>query len=64
MPKALRLRLYKRLLDALGTGQALMPGLLALDEAFLRNGNPTTHQFPGGKRARADARGIRWSRNL
>ena len=64
MPKALRLRLYKRTLDALGKGQALMPGLLALDEAFLRNGTPTTHQFPGGKQARADAGGIRWSRSL
>lgn len=61
MPKALRLRLYKRMLDELGMGQALMPGLFALDEAFLRNKKPTTHQFPGGKRATADARGIRWS---
>ena len=60
MPKALRLRLYKQLLDVLGRGQALMPGLLALDEAFTRNAKRTEHQFPGGKRAVTDASGIAW----
>lgn len=59
-PKALRLRLYKHMLDALGPGQALMTGLLALDEAFIRNEKKTEHLFPGGKRAVADAGGIRW----
>lgn len=59
-PKALRLRLYKHMLDALGPGQALMAGLFALDEAFVRNEKKTEHLFPGGKRAVADAGGIRW----
>lgn len=59
-PKALRLRLYKHMLDALGPGQALMAGLLALDEAFTRNEKKTEHLFPGGKRAVADAGGILW----
>ncbi|MDR0339190.1 MAG: tRNA lysidine(34) synthetase TilS, partial [Desulfovibrio sp.] len=35
MPKALRLRLYKRCLAALGPGQARLDGLLALDAAFV-----------------------------
>ncbi|MBU1248650.1 MAG: tRNA lysidine(34) synthetase TilS [Proteobacteria bacterium] len=48
---ALRLRLYKHLLDALGPGQALSETLLALDRAVERGESPkpALFQFPGGK---------------
>jgi tRNA(Ile)-lysidine synthase len=66
LPAALRLRLYKRVLDALGPGQALFPSLLALDKAWSaiakgqhRRGT-ARFQFPGGKSALVDASGIRW----
>lgn len=61
LPKALRLRLYKKTLNALGPGQALMPGLLALDASWSA-GNKTEHRFPGGKTAFIQATGILWLR--
>jgi len=60
MPKALRLRLYKKILAALGPGQARLDALLALDASFEARGEKTVHQFPGGKLARVDKRGIHW----
>ena len=60
MPKALRLRLYKKILAALGPGQARLDALLALDASFEVGGEKTEHQFPGGKLALVDKRGIRW----
>ena len=62
LPKALRLRLYKKELDALGPGQARLSSLLALDDAFLRQGGKTKHQFPGGKLALLSKKGILWVR--
>lgn len=62
LPKALRLRLYKRVLDRLGPGQARLDGLLALDASWQRAGEPTEHAFPGGKRARVTRKGIAWAR--
>lgn len=61
LPQALRLRLYKKVLDALGPGQARMAGLLALDAAWSRRGNPTEHHFPGAKIALVSGRGIIWT---
>jgi tRNA(Ile)-lysidine synthase len=66
LPTALRLRLYKRVLDALGPGQALFATLLALDKAWSaiakgRHRRGTARfQFPGGKSALVNASGIRW----
>ena len=65
LPKALRLRLYKNILQKLGGGQALLDNLLRLDagveEAVRGKGPGRAHQFPGGKRAVVNARGITWS---
>ena len=60
LPKALRLRFYKKTLSRLGPGQPLLAGLLALDRAWLAGGERTTHRFPGGKTAEVDKRGIVW----
>lgn len=60
LPQALRLRLYKKILDALGPGQARIAGLLALDAAWSRRGNPTEHHFPGAKIALVSGKGIVW----
>ncbi len=46
---ALRLRCYKAALQALGPGQALSSGLLALDAAWQRGEGGKTVQFPGPK---------------
>lgn len=60
LPQALRLRLYKKILDSLGPGQARMAGLLALDAAWSRRGNPTEHHFPGAKIVLVSGKGIIW----
>lgn len=60
MPKALRLRYYKKILSTLGPGQARLNGLLALDAAFEANREETEHQFPGGKLAIVNKQGIYW----
>jgi tRNA(Ile)-lysidine synthetase-like protein len=49
---ALRARLYARALDALGSGQALADGLIALEAAYVRRDAGRVFQFPGGKTAR------------
>lgn len=67
LPKGLRMRLYMRVLKALGPGQTLMKNLLALDETWLtahRRGHTKgggQHQFPGGKTAIINKHGITWS---
>ena len=64
LPKALRLRLYKKTLADLGPGQALLPGLLALDDSWAARKGGAEHRFPGGKKAVISGGGIRWSRRL
>ncbi len=58
--KALRLRLYKEKLDALGPGQICLKGLLDLDAAWENNPEPTEHRFAGGKLALVRRRAIAW----
>lgn len=60
LPKALRLRFYKKTLSHLGPGQPLLAGLLALDRAWLAGGERTSHRFPGGKTAVVDKKSIVW----
>lgn len=62
LPKALRLRLYKKTLALLGPGQALLSGLLALDASWQAGRGRSTHRFPGKKTALVSAKGIRWQR--
>jgi tRNA(Ile)-lysidine synthase len=59
---ALRLRLYHRVLDALGPGQVLADSLLLLDQAFAEKRTGCLIQFPGGKAAKITAAGIDFSR--
>lgn len=58
---AVRLRLYKAMLNELGPGQALHDSLLCLDQAWRRGQTEATVQFPGGKTARVSRSGIRFS---
>lgn len=60
---ALRARLYRRAVNALGPGQALADTLRALDAAFLRRATGRRFQFPGGKTARITRQGITFARN-
>ncbi len=61
--QALRLRLYKRCLHALGPGQARHDSLLRLDAAWQRNQGGTI-QFPGGKLASISKGNIYFSRKV
>jgi tRNA(Ile)-lysidine synthase len=56
--QALRLRLYKAHLEALGPGQALVESLLRLDRAWKRGEGGKTLQFPGDKRCRVTREGL------
>ena len=56
--QALRLRLYKRAVEAAGPGQALSTQLHALDEAWRKHSTGKEFQFPGGKIARVERGGI------
>jgi tRNA(Ile)-lysidine synthase len=58
LPKAVRLRLYKHILDSLGPGQARFYSLAALDAPLPAGRGPATHRFPGGKSAVAGHKGI------
>ena len=60
---ALRPRLYRRSLDALGPGQVLADTLRALDTAFVRRATGRRFQFPGGKTVRITREGLRFSRS-
>ena len=62
LDQALRLRLYKTRLEALGPGQPLLPGLLALDRAWRHKRTGAVIQFPGRKSAHLEPEGIRFSR--
>ena len=59
---ALRLRLYKHVLDHLGPGQALSETLFKLDLAWLANRVDAVFQFPGGKTASISRDGILFAR--
>lgn len=68
LPQAVRLRLYKKNLARLGSGQALLDNLLRLDKSLentlqgtAREGR-SEHQFPGGKLAVVTRRGISWEK--
>jgi tRNA(Ile)-lysidine synthase len=58
MPKALRLRAYKRLLEQSGPGQPLLRNLLALDKAWEKLRYGATTQFPGRKTVRVSPQGL------
>ncbi len=58
--QAVRLRIYKAVLDAMGPGQALASHLLLLDKAWVRKNCGRSIQFPGDKVARVEAQGIRF----
>ncbi|MFP5240386.1 MAG: tRNA lysidine(34) synthetase TilS [Acidobacteriota bacterium] len=58
LPKALRLRLYKRVVESLGPGQPLAAPLRALDEAWAARSLGKDFQFPGGKQALVTRDGI------
>lgn len=57
-PAALRLRLYKAVLESLGAGQALSDSLFRLDELWRRNAFGKAQRFPGDKEARISRQGI------
>jgi tRNA(Ile)-lysidine synthase len=59
---ARRLRLCKRVLDAMGPGQALAAHLLLLDRAWQEGRVGRCIQFPGNKTACVEPGGIRFSR--
>jgi len=56
--QALRLRLYKRAVEALGPGQPLSAALHGLDEAWRNRSTGKRFQFPGGKEALVARGGI------
>jgi tRNA(Ile)-lysidine synthase len=58
--QAVRLRLYKAVLDAMGPGQALASHLVLLDKAWMRKNCGQTIQFPGDKVGRVEPWGIRF----
>ncbi len=57
-PAALRLRLYKRAVEALGPGQPLSGCLRALDAAWQARHGGKRVQFPGGKAAQVSRNGV------
>lgn len=62
--QALRLRLYKRAVDAAGPGQALAGQLHNLDEAWRKRLTGKTIQFPGGKVAQVERGGISFATSM
>lgn len=58
LPRAARLRLYKKVLDELGPGQALFDNLYDLDQLWKKNAGNKTIQFPGNKFGRIFKKGI------
>lgn len=59
--QALRLRLYKGVLDKLSGGQALADSLFKLDKAWQQKRYGSTFQFPGDKIATITATGVVFS---
>ncbi len=58
---AMRLRVYKALLDGLGPGQVLWNNLLRLDDAVLARRSGSCIQFPGGKQVLLEGNALRFS---
>ncbi|HDQ41803.1 MAG TPA: tRNA lysidine(34) synthetase TilS [Desulfonatronum sp.] len=58
---ALRLRLFKALVDDLGPGQARHDALLRLEQAWQENRTGACIQFPGEKTGTVTAQGIRFA---
>jgi tRNA(Ile)-lysidine synthase len=61
LSSALRLRLFKHILDRMGPGQALSDALFALDAAYLEKRSGKTFQFPGDKRVQIRPEGLLFS---
>ncbi len=59
---ALRLRLFKKILDGLGPGESLAKTLLALETAFAGKRRGTVFQFPGKKTASVTREGVAFQR--
>lgn len=59
--EAVRLRLYKKILDKMGPGQAVSITLFKLDKAFRERAFERTFQFPGGKQVRVAPGGLEFS---
>lgn len=62
LPKALRLRAYKKALENLGPGQPLLSNLLALDRVWTEKKSGSELQFPGNKKARVIRGAIKFNR--
>lgn len=58
LPKSLRLRAYKHVLDSLGPGQVLAETLLKLDAAWTHKKGKSLFQFSHGKTAQIDKQSI------
>ncbi len=56
--RTVRLRLYKKMLDALGPGQALAENIFELDALWVQKKTNTQIQFPGNKVGRITRQGI------
>jgi tRNA(Ile)-lysidine synthase len=63
MPKALRLRACKQLLEQNGPGQPLLRNLLALDKTWENRRCGATTQFPGRKTVRVSPQGLLFEKN-
>ncbi len=61
MHPALRLRLFKAVLDGMGPGQVRHDALLRLEQAWQENRRGAVIQFPGAKTATIAAQGIRFA---
>lgn len=55
---ALRLRIYKAILDSMGKGHSLAESLLRLDQAFQDRKYGSIFQFPGSKRVSINKNGL------
>ena len=60
---ALRLRIYKKILDDLGPGHALFDSIMLLDQGFLARKSGLTFQFPRNKVVKVDKAGLLFNVN-
>ncbi|WP_421901937.1 tRNA lysidine(34) synthetase TilS [Maridesulfovibrio sp.] len=60
---ALRLRIYKKILDDIGPGHALFDSILLLDQSFLARKSGSTFQFPGNKVVKVNKAGLLFNIN-
>jgi len=58
LPRAARLRWYKKMLDRLGSGQALLENIFKLDDLWISRKTGVVVQFPGNKVCRVTRQGI------